>query len=384
MRVAIMGWYGPKFPGMWNYYLNMARVLKAFAPQVQICMFHSPDLGEPHRAEIEAATGEAGREMPIPSRLNDVLALAGVHDRGFARLCADAQIDVVFEQARFLGRNFPIPVLSWIADLQHRALPHYFTRFHRLQRDVGYYAQTMFRQHVLVSSQSAQKDLLRFIPNPTAKIHVVPFAVRMMNPISDDRIADVRRAYGLEGPYLFLPNQLWRHKNHLVAFRALAALRSRRKPWTLVLTGQKHDYRHIDYAKEVAALEMSLSLNSQIRWLGMVPYDEVVCLIAGANALLNPSLFEGWSTTVEEAKALGTQMVLSSIDVHREQSADRAFLFDPAEPEAMADAVEAAAANAPVDPSSTRAEALARNLKDQRIYAARLVSALEQTIIDFH
>jgi glycosyltransferase involved in cell wall biosynthesis len=45
-------------------------------------------------------------------------------------------------------------------------------------------------------------------------------------------------------------------------------------------------------------------------------------------ALLNPSLFEGWSTTVEEAKAAGVPMVLSDLDVHKEQAGEYAIYFD--------------------------------------------------------
>jgi glycosyltransferase involved in cell wall biosynthesis len=39
-----------------------------------------------------------------------------------------------------------------------------------------------------------------------------------------------------------------------------------------------------------------------------------------STALINPSLFEGWSTTVEEAKSTGTPMILSDLGVHREQA----------------------------------------------------------------
>ncbi len=46
-------------------------------------------------------------------------------------------------------------------------------------------------------------------------------------------------------------------------------------------------------------------------------------------ALINPSLSEGWSTTVEEAKSLGVPMLLSDLRVHREQAGDCAYYFDP-------------------------------------------------------
>lgn len=49
----------------------------------------------------------------------------------------------------------------------------------------------------------------------------------------------------------------------------------------------------------------------------------------GSAAVLNASLFEGWSTTVEEAKALGVPLVLSSLRVHREQAPAGTRFFDP-------------------------------------------------------
>ncbi len=39
-----------------------------------------------------------------------------------------------------------------------------------------------------------------------------------------------------------------------------------------------------------------------------------------STALINPSQFEGWSTTVEEAKSLGVKMLLSDLEVHKEQA----------------------------------------------------------------
>jgi glycosyltransferase involved in cell wall biosynthesis len=48
-----------------------------------------------------------------------------------------------------------------------------------------------------------------------------------------------------------------------------------------------------------------------------------------ATALINPSLFEGWSTAVEEAKSIGKRIILSDISVHREQNPDGGIFFNP-------------------------------------------------------
>jgi glycosyltransferase involved in cell wall biosynthesis len=47
-----------------------------------------------------------------------------------------------------------------------------------------------------------------------------------------------------------------------------------------------------------------------------------------SDALINPSLFEGWSTTVEEARALGVPLILSDLAIHREQVGEIAHFFD--------------------------------------------------------
>src|SRR5690606_7479795 len=53
-------------------------------------------------------------------------------------------------------------------------------------------------------------------------------------------------------------------------------------------------------------------------------------------AIINPSLFEGWSTTVEEAKSLGKSILLSSIAVHLEQAPKRGLYFTPHDPNELA------------------------------------------------
>jgi glycosyltransferase involved in cell wall biosynthesis len=50
-------------------------------------------------------------------------------------------------------------------------------------------------------------------------------------------------------------------------------------------------------------------------------------LLRASLALINPSRFEGWSTTVEEAKSFGVPLILSDIDVHREQTGGTARYF---------------------------------------------------------
>ncbi len=75
------------------------------------------------------------------------------------------------------------------------------------------------------------------------------------------------------------------------------------------------------------------------RVLGQIPFDHLVGLMQHAIAFINPSRFEGWSTSVEEAKSMGKQIVLSNIAVHLEQAPERGFFFPADDPEALAAAM---------------------------------------------
>ena len=70
--------------------------------------------------------------------------------------------------------------------------------------------------------------------------------------------------------------------------------------------------------------------------MGLIKYDEVLSLIYNSKCILNPSLFEGWSSTVEQAKAYGKYLILSNIGVHLEQNPRYCNYFNPNKSENLA------------------------------------------------
>src|SRR5438046_8352218 len=78
-------------------------------------------------------------------------------------------------------------------------------------------------------------------------------------------------------------------------------------------------------------------LNTTFGYVGMIPLDHVYALLRASMGLINPSRSEGWSTTVEEAKSFGVPMILSDLDVHREQAIGTASYFGTDDAVALAD-----------------------------------------------
>jgi glycosyltransferase involved in cell wall biosynthesis len=236
-----------------------------------------------------------------------------------------------------------MPSLGWVYDLQHRELPELFSADERRQRDRAFDALCRSSATVIVSSEDALRALEKHFPKCAARVRVLRFvanvAVTAATPVDD-----LRRKHDLPDVYLYLPNQFWKHKNHVTVLQALALLKREGKEVIVVATGAGTDHRHPGHFADVIAMMKSLELEHNFRILGVVPYEDLLGLMRGCIAVLNPSLFEGWSTTVEEAKSLGKQVVLSKIPVHMEQDPERGLYFDALSAPELADRLSIAVA----------------------------------------
>ncbi len=95
-------------------------------------------------------------------------------------------------------------------------------------------------------------------------------------------------------------------------------------------------------------------------------------------ATINPSLFEGWSTTVEEAKAIGAPMILSNLAVHREQAGERAIYFDPHDPADLADRIERFEPVPEAEREAAAAAAAVRSRSDAANFARAFADLVEE------
>jgi glycosyltransferase involved in cell wall biosynthesis len=239
---------------------------------------------------------------------------------------AQQNIDVAFEAANFYGWRFPLKTIAWIPDLQHQRLKHYFSFFAFWKREIGFRMQVHSGREIMLSSEDAKNDFQRFYRISLNKLHVVRFAVPV-HAITYD-LTNLLARYELPDHFFYLPNQFWRHKNHECVIRALASAIQKDCAITVAVSGNPKDPRDPNYFPDLMRLAKSLGVSNQFKILGLIPYEDVQALMRSCIAMINPSRFEGWSTTVEEAKALGVSMLLSDINVHREQAGALAQYFD--------------------------------------------------------
>ncbi|MBC7488699.1 MAG: glycosyltransferase family 4 protein [Glaciimonas sp.] len=235
-----------------------------------------------------------------------------------------------------LGHRSRILTIGWISDFQHRHLPDFFSQEEINHRNYAHHELCAGSDTVVVSSNNAKTDILNFIPESSAKVRVLQFAADANIDIAQPGIADIEEKYGFIQPYFHLPNQFWIHKNHIVVINALKLLKERNIVATVLVTGNTSDFRQPEHFNNLVRKVKEYGLEDNFRILGLLPSSDLLVMMKNAVALINPSLFEGWSTTVEEAKMLGKIIILSDIAVHKEQAPKGGVFFSKDDPVQLA------------------------------------------------
>ncbi len=224
---------------------------------------------------------------------------------------------------------------SWIYDFQHRYLSHLFSKYEIDKRDGVFLRIALEDGTVVFSSQHAASDFQKFYPEAKSKPRVLPFRVYPESSWYEGDPVKVQKEYTLPDRFFIVSNQFWTHKNHLVVFEALKLLQEQGVYPVVVCTGSLYDYRQPDYSNTILQAIHRLGVARQVLLLGLIPRTDQVQLLRRSLAVIQPSLFEGWNTVVEEARCLAKPIILSDIAVHREQTPPESIFFPPASAETL-------------------------------------------------
>jgi glycosyltransferase involved in cell wall biosynthesis len=298
----------------------------------------------------QSLAGRTGRRIPLARRL--LMAhprLRQIVMRFLRRSSGDPNLfDVLYP---YSCDGYEDRTICWIPDFQEKHLPEFFSADDLAARD---------RQHrlffdsfnwIVFSSQSTLDDFERFYPGQKIEPHVVHFAV--FNDKVELDVAALKQRLGLPRRFFYSPNQFWVHKNHAVILDALGLLRARGLTPFVAFSGKEFDARAPGHTEALKQRVIEEGLQEQVAFLGFMPRDEQLALMGDATAIIQPSLSEGWSTVIEDAKSLGQFVIVSDLPVHHEQLQDNCDFFPPRDPAALAELmaryVEADPAKRPVD-----------------------------------
>ena len=190
---------------------------------------------------------------------------------------------------------------------------------------------------LIAPSEWTKRDLLELYGAPEEKVVVIPLAVdcEKYRPPSEERILEVRRAFGIDGPYLVALGRGPR-KNLPRLLAAFAALPGDIRP-RLVIAGAREWSPDGSDPGPDALRALPRDVRAAVTLVGYLSEAEKVTLLGGAIGLAFPSLYEGFGFPVLEAMACGTPVLTSDASSLPELAGDAGLLVDPHDVDAIRD-----------------------------------------------
>jgi len=226
----------------------------------------------------------------------------------------------------------------------------------RFQRAIRRSAEHARR--IITVSEFTKKDLLSILKIPETKVDVVWWGVhKKIDKIPSQALENVYAAK-IRDPFFVAFGGDAPRKNVPRIIEALSYfVREVNRDVQLLLLGVNSQAR-----AKFEAIAENLAVSRNMIQIGYVPDSTVVELVARAEALVYPSLYEGFGLPILEAMAVGCPVITSSVTSMPEIAGDAALLVDPRDTRGICEAMRECYLNDPVK-QSLRARGL-RRVKD--------------------
>jgi glycosyltransferase involved in cell wall biosynthesis len=272
----------------------------------------------------QAPPGGLFQELPHVDFCVIPFARLWTHVR-LARELQQRSPDVFFTPAHVIPFIYQGPSVATVHDLGY----HYFPAAHT-KSQVAYLrfstrANGRLAREIIADSAVTKADLIRYYGTIDKNISVIyPGLDPDLQRVEDRQlIASTCEKYGIELPYLLHIGTLQPRKNLNRLVRAFA---QSGLPHQLVLGG-KPGWQTKPLLSEISSLEPST--RGRVHLAGYIAEEDKAALLSGAEALVYPSLYEGFGFPLLEAQVCGTPVMAANSSSLPEISAGSALFVDP-------------------------------------------------------
>jgi glycosyltransferase involved in cell wall biosynthesis len=276
-------------------------------------------------------------EGPRRPRVVRVAQGAGIARLGFAlgRAAARAGVDCLHTQY-FAPLGYHRPLVVTIHDLSYLHVPDAFPQVLRLALRVLVPRSVARASHIVTDSEFSRRDIAQRYGLGPQQITAIPLAApATLGPASPENTTTTLARYGLRPGFVFTLGRLNRRKNLDRLIRACTLLRDQEFADLQLIIAGKPDFG----AQRVLAQTRRLSHESLVRWVGLLPEEDLPAFFTGAGVFVYPSLFEGFGLPILEAMACGAPVVASDRAAMPELLGDAGLLVDPEDVAALATAM---------------------------------------------
>ena len=334
------------FPGIGRYISNLARAMAPLLSQDERLVLLR-DSGQASRYHLNTVGGEQVRVVDTP------VSPFSIRQQWLIRAWLQRLHADVYHSPYYLMPFAPgVPTVLTVYDFIPMLYPQYVSRQVRL---ISWWATALALRaadHVIAISQQTLEDLQETAKGLDSsfgsvrrgwakRVTVVPLAPGAdFRPQPSAAVEEVRQRYELPLSYALYLGTHKAHKNVLRLVEAWRILmdhfKGERDLPVLVMAGEQ-DAGTLSARRRAEQLE----LGRHVRFLGLVPDEDLPGLYAGSRFFVFPSLQEGFGLPVLEAMACGTPASCSAIASLREVAGEAALYFDPAQAGSIAEAVGA-------------------------------------------
>jgi glycosyltransferase involved in cell wall biosynthesis len=193
------------------------------------------------------------------------------------------------------------------------------------------YARTMLHidarrcNQIFAVSATTAESLRRVVPSAPVMVAPQPVDPLWFTPADPD-LSPVR------GKYIIYVGNVKHHKNLPLLLNAYAEIAHAIPQKKLVIAGGGESVRALDSRVQ----PLTAQLGDRVQVIGRLDFDELRSLVAGADLLVMPSLYEGVGMPPLEAMASRTAVLSSNIAALRETCGEGAEYFDPRDPHGLA------------------------------------------------
>lgn len=178
---------------------------------------------------------------------------------------------------------------------------------------------------IIVPSETTKKDLIT-LGEIEGRIKVIPETPdAIFRPAKVSEVNKLKKAYKISGKYL-LSIGITPRKNTERIIAAYERIRVGDKP-KLVIIGEP---------------KIKIKVKGGVKFLGHVPHEELPAFYSGAEALVYPSLYEGFGLPILEAFSCKTPVITSNLGSLREIAGGAAVLVDPNDIDSIVEGIKKA------------------------------------------
>ena len=318
-------------------YLRNLYVAMAQMNQVDLFYFKggTPVKSMPALAESDKwqQTTRAVRNLPDPIVFGMRAARWLKYEHDLNRICRKKAFDIYHETAFTPAKLSLIPTVYSIYDLSLRR----YRETHPRER-VWFFEYFIKRRlqyvgHILTISEFIRQEIIEDFKLPPSMVTAIPLAPDpLFASCAADIVKKIRIKYNLPKSYLLFVSSLEPRKNIDLLIEALH-MANTDIPLVLVGWNGWGDKKWFEKIKET-------DLKNRIYFTGHIPDDDLKAIYNGAQALVYPSLYEGFGLPIVEAMACGCPVICSNAASMPEVAGDAAVLIDPARSDELAQAIE--------------------------------------------